>query len=87
MTDSPPDDPDRIAACHAALAARCEAERRWTSGDGRVDAATAADLIGVALGTLRQWRYLREGPTPYRIGGRVSYSLRDVAEWIEGQRK
>lgn len=78
---------ERTETCHAALVARCELERRWVSGDGRVDASTAADLIGVAVGTLRQWRYLDQGPRPYRIGGRVSYSLRDVAAWIEGQRE
>lgn len=78
---------DRIDTCHAALLARCERERHWVSGDGRVDAATAAELIGVALGTLRQWRYLNQGPRPYRIGGRASYSVRDLAAWIEGQRK
>lgn len=76
----------RAESCYATLVARCERDRRWVSGDGRVDASTAAELIGVARGTLRQWRYLHLGPRPYRIGGRASYALRDVAEWIEGQR-
>lgn len=76
---------DRIDACHAALVERCERDRRWVSGDGRVAAETAADLIGIAPATLRQWRYLLKGPRPYRIGGRATYRLRDLAAWLEDQ--
>jgi hypothetical protein len=28
--------------------------------------------------TLRQWHYLKKGPVPFKIGGRLNYKLKDI---------
>lgn len=39
----------------------------------------AAEILGLAVQTLRNWRYERRGPPYRRIGGRViRYSLREL---------
>ncbi|WP_426689996.1 hypothetical protein [Rhodanobacter ginsengiterrae] len=48
--------------------------------------ADAAGLVGLAAGTLRN---LRAGTCPlpfYKVAGRVTYRLADLAEFIERQR-
>jgi excisionase family DNA binding protein len=44
-----------------------------------------AELLGVTVDTLYQWRYRHEGPTGYRIGGRIRYRRGEVEEWISEQ--
>lgn len=44
-----------------------------------------ADYLGVPVATLYQWRYRREGPPGFRIGGLVRYRRSDVDAWIEQQ--
>jgi hypothetical protein len=47
-----------------------------------VNENTAADCLGIAVRTLRNWRVLRKGPPYRKIGGRlVRYHRSDLAEF------
>jgi hypothetical protein len=86
---SKPTDAERIAACFAMLERRCREVGTWISGDGRVGEDAAAALLGWAPGTMANRRLEGSAPPHYRLGGnghRVTYSLRDLAEWIERRR-
>jgi hypothetical protein len=53
------------------------------TGDGFVTAACAADLTGLALGTLRNWRSLLVEDLPWRkVAGRVQYDLAGIASFL-----
>lgn len=81
-----PDLAERIADCLATLEASALASSIPVTGDGRVSEADAAGLVGLAAGTLRN---LRAGTCPlpfYKIAGRVTYRLADLAAYIEHQR-
>lgn len=83
-----PDDKlaERIADCRATLEATARASSTPVTGDGRVSEADAAGLVGLAAGTLRN---LRAGACPlpfYKVAGRVTYRLADLAKFIERQR-
>ena len=54
--------------------------------DGRMTSEHAADYLGVAAGTLAQWRYLRLGPRWVKMGGRCFYYLRDLEAFVLGNR-
>ena len=73
------------ATAHLFLAAAREAGALVT-GDGRVSEPVAASLIGHHKDTLRRWREAGEGPPFFKIGGSITYRLRDVAEWVEVSR-
>jgi len=65
-----------------AEAARLLKAGKWVSGDALrlVDGEVAANLLGVARDTLRNWSYVEKGPKPYRLvanGPRV-YSLVEI---------
>lgn len=49
---------------------------------GLMTGADVADLIGVPLSTLEQWRRLRIGPPAVRIGAAVRWRRRSVEAWI-----
>jgi hypothetical protein len=52
------------------------------TGDGFVASRAAADLLGVAPGTLANWR-AQHDPIPHRsIRGRVQYALSDLALYL-----
>lgn len=77
---------DRIADCLATLEATARASSIPVTGDGRVSESDAAGMVGLAAGTLRN---LRAGSCPlafYKVAGRVTYRLADLAEFIERQR-
>lgn len=60
------------------------------TGDGRVGEADAAQLLGMAAGSLKNQRTEGRGPPAYMrgvAGMRVSYRLDDLARWIEGGRE
>ena len=48
-----------------------------------VNTQKAADLLGLSIHTLRQWRLLKIGPPYIKQGTKVQYSTRDLAEWFE----
>lgn len=79
----------RIEACRRALEATCRESGAFISGDGRIGEEVAAELLGVASGTLARRRTEGTGPPSYRLGGgghRVTYHLDDLAAWIEAAR-
>jgi predicted DNA-binding transcriptional regulator AlpA len=43
---------------------------------------TATMLADVSPKTLRNWRYLRQGPPFVKVGGMVRYDRREVERWL-----
>jgi excisionase family DNA binding protein len=71
-----------------------EAETRTTDyPDGRrtimserlMTLAELAELVGVPVTTLYQWRHRGEGPPGYRVGRHVRYRRAAVEAWLETQ--
>ncbi|MEE3066619.1 MAG: helix-turn-helix domain-containing protein [Actinomycetota bacterium] len=50
-----------------------------------VSTATAAEILGVAPGTLRYWRYMDIGPRSFRVGRHVKYQREDIDAWVTSQ--
>ena len=46
-----------------------------------------AELIGVPVATLNNWRSIGRGPRSFRFGRAVKYLVVDVAAWIERQQQ
>lgn len=44
-----------------------------------------AELLGVPIGTLANWRYQGRGPAFVKVGRHVRYRRNDVARWIEAR--
>ena len=44
-----------------------------------------AELLGVPVTTLYQWRHRGEGPPGYRVGRHVRYRRAAVEGWLETQ--
>jgi excisionase family DNA binding protein len=42
-----------------------------------------AELLGVPVGTLANWRYQGRGPAFAKVGRHVRYRQRDVDAWID----
>ena len=42
-----------------------------------------AEKLGLSVKTLRRWRQQMRGPQYYKIGCRVVYSTRDLADFLE----
>ena len=60
------------------------------SGDMRVSEKDAASLLGYAAGYLKHMRQEGRAPKHYTRGvggGRISYRLTDMAQWIEERRE
>ena len=60
------------------------------TADDRVSEADAAELVGYAVGSFRNLRSMGLAPAFFNRplnGGRVSYRLQDLAEWIEVSRE
>lgn len=73
---------DRLQACADQLLASARQTEAFVTGDLRVFEDTAAELLGIARGTLSNWRANGSGPAWSRLGGRghrISYYLRDLA--------
>lgn len=48
--------------------------------------AEVADLLNVAVGTLRWWRHTGVGPKAFKLGARkVMYRRSDVTDWLDAQ--
>ena len=51
---------------------------------GLLDESEAASLLGIAVPTLRNWRWKREGPSYVKLGARmVRYRRSDLAAFVE----
>ncbi len=49
-----------------------------------LDAAAAAEYLGVASGTLANWRSTKLVRVPFcRVGRRVLYRMADLQEWLD----
>jgi hypothetical protein len=48
-----------------------------------MDEQQAGDYLGKPPGTLRQWRYLGQGPPFVHIGRSVRYRKVDIDAWLE----
>jgi hypothetical protein len=79
----------RIAATERKLAEACRESGVRLSADGRVSEMVAAGLLGLAPGTLKNRRCEGAAPPHYQLagrGGKISYSLHDLATFIESLR-
>lgn len=65
----------------AALRAACAASNICISIHGTVSERDAATLLERAKKTLERWRYEGNGVPVEMSGGRVRYSLREIALW------
>ncbi|MDR6535593.1 hypothetical protein [Variovorax soli] len=74
---------DRAATCETMLRTAAREAGAFISGDGRVHEEVAAALLGIAPGTLANQRRAGTGPIFYRVSGRPTYRLIDLAEVIE----
>jgi len=64
--------------------------REWLVKFAGVDSRDAlepfrAHFLGVPVGTLSQWRYLRIGPPAYRVGRHLRYDPAAVRTWSDAQ--
>ena len=76
----------RVASCEAALRTAAQGCGAFISGDGRVHEEVAASLLGIAPGTWANQRRAGTGPVFYRVSGRPTYRLADLAQVIERAR-
>lgn len=77
------DEAERIAGqLHAAAVA---AGMRL-SGDLRVGATDAAELLDVHPDSMRRWRNAGEGPAVVLLAGRITYRLADLASYLVSAR-
>jgi hypothetical protein len=53
-------------------------DRLWTVPD-------VSAFLGVPVGTLYQWRYMRVGPPAYRVGRHIRYDPVAVRTWLDTQ--
>lgn len=62
----------------------CKSDGRWVSADGRVSQETAAEILGITPASLRNRQCVGQRIRFHRASarGRVSYNLRDLAEYI-----
>ncbi|MET8682575.1 helix-turn-helix domain-containing protein [Streptomyces sp. NPDC004647] len=44
-----------------------------------------ADLLGVPIETVYQWRRKRTGPRGFRVGRHLRYDPEDVRAWVSSQ--
>ena len=47
----------------------------------------AADLLGIPVKTLYNWRAASRGPRSFRIGRSIRYTRTDLAAWVAAQRE
>lgn len=53
--------------------------------DQRLNAAQAAELLGVSPGTLKNWRSQQKGPAFYRLG-QIFYAKSDLETFVARSR-
>lgn len=77
--------PDPVAVKLAQLETACDERGVVVSADGFIRESAAAQLVGRAAVTLRNWRYCSE-PLPYRrFAGRIEYRLDHLARFLVDQ--
>jgi hypothetical protein len=79
----------RIDARARLLLEAAERAQMRLSGDRRVSESSASELLGFEPDTLAKLRQYGRGPVFHRLavnGSRYSYSLTDLATWIESKR-
>jgi predicted DNA-binding transcriptional regulator AlpA len=59
--------------------------KSWTRDDVMWSAEDVSAYLGVPVGTLYQWRYLRKGPRAAKVGRWLRYRPADVRAWFEEQ--
>jgi len=70
----------------AELQEACQREGIRGTLDGRVSEEVAASVLGKAPGTLKNWRQAHRPLKYRRSGGRIQYSLRELAMFLlEGE--
>lgn len=47
--------------------------------------AEVAELLGIPVETVYQWRYKRTGPPGFRVGRHLRFDPRALRRWIDGQ--
>jgi hypothetical protein len=50
-----------------------------------ITALRAAEILGLDVGTLAKWRWLRKGPPFYKRGRVVRYLEDEVRAWMKGE--
>ena len=48
-----------------------------------MDVYAAAAWLGLAKGTLQNWRYAGKGPRFVKLGGTVRYRASDLEDWLD----
>lgn len=83
-------DEEKIELCRRALERSVRESGAWITGDGRISEQTAGELLGMGPRTLSDKRQEGDSPKYYHLGGggghRITYSLYDLAVWIESKR-
>jgi hypothetical protein len=80
---------DRIEMTRRSLERAVKEAGKHLSGDGRVSEEVAGELLGFAPGSLKNKRSEGKAPHHFQLGGpghKVTYSLYDLAVWIEKHR-
>lgn len=55
--------------------------------EGICDFKKLAKFLGITETALRQRRYRKQIPEPFRIGRRLYWQWKDIEAWIEEQRR
>lgn len=48
-----------------------------------IDEHLAAEYLGLAVGTLRNWRNKGKGPRYFKLGSKIRYTVKDLEKFIE----
>lgn len=75
----------RIAALEIKLGVWAEETGHAFDAAGRVDDVAAAAILGLSKGTLANWR-ATDSPLPFYKGRPPTYSLHDLAVYIDSKR-
>ena len=59
-------------------------EKVRVTAAGNVSRREAAKFLGLSSKTLSEWAGKGQGPSPFKIGGRVFYRLADVEAFASG---
>lgn len=58
-------------------------EHEATADDQLLSPRQVADLLGVPVATIYQWRHRSEGPPGFKLGGHVRYRRSSVEAWLD----